>query len=95
MLFLASMDDKDAAYMGGVFALVQLSSGCRFETVKNGKIDVFCTLGQENLSFLARYRRNVRSDSLFWHNGHILYALSWKNAVEEYISAISCQKAAF
>lgn len=24
------MDDKDAAYVGGVFALVQLSSGCRF-----------------------------------------------------------------
>lgn len=65
------MDDKDAAYMGGVFALVRVSSGCRFETVKNGKIDVFCTLGQENLSFLARYRRNVRSDSLFWQNRHI------------------------
>lgn len=38
------MDDKDAAYVGGVFVLVQLSSGCRFETAKNGKIDVFCTL---------------------------------------------------
>ena len=46
MLFLASMDDKDAAYMGGVFALVRVSSGCRFETVKNGKIDVFCTLAK-------------------------------------------------
>jgi hypothetical protein len=27
------MDDKDAAYVGGVFALVQLSSGCRFVSV--------------------------------------------------------------
>ena len=44
MLFLASMDDKDAAYMGGVFALVRVSSGCRFETVKNGKKHIFCTL---------------------------------------------------
>lgn len=24
------MDDKDAAYVGGVFALAQLSSSCRF-----------------------------------------------------------------
>lgn len=53
MLFLASMDDKDAAYIGGVFALGRLSSGCRFETVKNGKIDVFCTLGQSESCFLT------------------------------------------
>ena len=50
MLFLASMGDKDAAYMGGVFA----SAG---KPVIYGKISPKCTLGQPVLAKLTHFVR--------------------------------------
>ena len=59
----------------------------------NGKIGVFCTLGQKTSTFLARYSRNVPSDSVFSVRSVQNTPISPKWAVQEYISVKSCRKA--
>ena len=61
--------------------------------LNNGKIGVFCTLGQKTSTFLARYSRNVPSDSVFSVRSVQNTPISPKWAVREYISVKSCQKA--
>lgn len=59
----------------------------------NGKIGVFCTLRQKTSTFLARYSRNVPSDSVFSVRSVQNMPISPKWAVQECISVKSCQKA--
>lgn len=61
--------------------------------LNNGKIGVFCTLGQKTSTFLARYSRNVPSDSVFSVRSVQNTPISPKWAVREYISVKSCRKA--
>ena len=61
--------------------------------LNNGKIGVFCTLGQKTSTFLARYSRNVPSDSVFSVRSVQNTLISPKWAAREYISVKSCQKA--
>lgn len=42
--------------------------------LNNGKIGVFCTFGQKTSTFLARYSRNVPSDSVFFGSKRTKYA---------------------